>query len=337
MKAARLHAPGSPLRLDDIAVPEVRRDEVLIKIGGCGVCHSDVHIRSGEFPLPPTWEVPFTLGHENAGYVEAIGPDVTTVKPGDAVAVWGGRGCGVCRICRQGDEQCCDMGTWLQGGYAEFMHLPSQRFLLKLKGIDPVEAAPLADAGLTPYRAIKKTLPYIYPGASVAVIGLGGLGHMALQILRAVAPQARVIAADVSDEKLDMARTLGARDVVDARHDAAAQIVKLTDGEGAQAVIDLVGSDSSLRTAAAAAGRKSIVVVVGLAGGTLPYSFFGVRAECTVTCSYWGSYSDFEELLALAQSGEVRAKIQKFPLDGVNEALDLLAEGRIQGRAVVIP
>ena len=337
MKAARLHVPGNPLRIDDVAIPEVRRDEVLIRIGGCGVCHTDVHIRSGEFPLPPTWELPLTLGHENAGYVEATGPEVTTLKPGDAVAVWGGRGCGSCRICRQGDEQCCNMGTWLQGGYAEFMHLPSPRFLLKLQGVDPVEAAPLADAGLTPYRAIKKTLPYLYPGAAVAVLGVGGLGHMALQILEAIAPQARVIAVDVSEEKLAMARELGAEYAVDARQDAAAAIVKLTDGEGAQAVIDLVGSDSTLRTAAAAAGRKSIIVVVGLGGGALPYSFFGVRAECTVTCSYWGSYTDFEELLALARQGAVRAKIQQFSLDGVNDALDLLAQGGIQGRAVVTP
>jgi len=277
MKAARLHALGQPLRIDTVPVPAVARDEVLLRIEGAGVCHSDLHIRSGEFPLPPGFDMPLTLGHENAGYVEAVGPDVTAVKRGDAVAVWGGRGCGSCRICRQGDEQCCK------------------------------------------------------------VLGIGGLGHMALQILRALAPSTRVIAVDVSEDRLEAATRLGASDVVDARGDAAGEIVRLTGGEGVQAVIDLVGSDSSLRTAAAAAGRKSIIVVVGLAGGTLPYSFLGVRSECTVTCSYWGSYTEFQEVLALARSGSIRPTIRRYSLGQVNDALDSLERGQVQGRAVVTP
>src|SRR5881397_2820591 len=201
MRAARLHVLGQPLRIDEIAVPEVARDEVLIRIAGAGVCHSDVHIRTGGFPLPPGFELPLTLGHENAGYVEAVGPDVKSVERGDAVAVWGGRGCGSCRICRQGDEQCCNMALWVAaGGYAELMHVPSERFLIPLDG-------------------------------------------------------------------LDAALALGASDAVDAGGDPAGEIMRLTGGEGAQAVIDLVGSDASLRTAAAAAGRKGIIVLVGLAGG----------------------------------------------------------------------
>jgi len=311
---------------------------VLIRVAGAGVCHSDLHIRSGEFPLPPGFEMPLTLGHENAGYVEAVGPDVQRVKRGDAVAVWGGRGCGSCRICRQGDEQCCNIALWVAaGGYAEFMHVPSERFLVKLDGLDPIAAAPLADAGLTPYRAIKKSLPYLYPGAAVAVLGIGGLGHMAMQILRALTPSTRVIAVDVSEDRLEAATQLGASDVVDARGDAAAEIVRLTGGEGAQAVIDLVGSDASLRTAAAATGRKGIIVLVGLAGGTLPYSFLGMRSECTVTSSYWGSYDEFEEVLALARGGSIRATVRRYSLDQVNEALDSLARGQVQGRAVVTP
>jgi len=338
MKAARLHVLGQPLSLDTVPVPDVARDEVLIRIAGAGVCHSDLHIRSGEFPLPPGFELPLTLGHENAGYVEAVGPDVTAVKRGDAVAVWGGRGCGSCRICRQGDEQCCNIALWVAaGGYAEFMHVPSERLLVKLDGLDPIDAAPLADAGLTPYRAIKKILPHLYPGAAVAVVGIGGLGHMALQILRAVAPSTRVIAVDVAPERLAAAAELGASDVVDARRDAAGEIVRLTGGEGAQAVIDLVGSDASLRTAASAAARKGIIVLVGLGGGTLPFSFLGLRSECTVTSSYWGSYTEFQDVLALARRGSIRPTIRRYPLDRVNEALDALARGEVQGRAVVTP
>jgi len=338
MKAARLHALRQPLRIDEVTTPVVARDEVLIRIAGAGVCHSDLHIRSGEFPLPPGFDLPLTLGHENAGYVEAVGPDVTSIRRGDAVAVWGGRGCGSCRICRQGDEQCCNMALWVAaGGYAELMHVPSERFLIPLDGLDPVAAAPLADAGLTPYRAIRKVLPHLYPGAAVVVVGIGGLGHMALQILKAVAPSTRIIAVDVARDRLDAALALGASDAVDAGGDPAGEIMRLTGGEGAQAVIDLVGSDATLRTAAGAVGRMGIIVVVGLGGGTLPYSFLGVRAECTVTCSYWGSYNEFREVLALARGGHIRPVVRRYPLEQVNEALDSLERGEVHGRAVITP
>ena len=338
MKAARLHALRQPLRIDEVTTPVVARDEVLIRIAGAGVCHSDLHIRSGEFPLPPGFDLPLTLGHENAGYVEAVGPDVASIRRGDAVAVWGGRGCGSCRICRQGDEQCCNMALWVAaGGYAELMHVPSERFLIPLDGLDPVAAAPLADAGLTPYRAIKKVLPHLYPGAAVVVVGIGGLGHMALQILKAVAPSTRIIAVDVARDRLDAALALGASDAVDAGGDPSGEIMRLTGGEGAQAVIDLVGNDASLRTAAGAVGRMGIIVVVGLGGGTLPYSFLGVRAECTVTCSYWGSYNEFREVLALARGGHIRPVVRRYPLEQVNEALDSLERGEVHGRAVITP
>jgi propanol-preferring alcohol dehydrogenase len=332
MKAARLHEVGKPLRIDSIEVPKVSRDEVLLRIVGAGVCHSDLHIRGGGFP--PLWAFPFTLGHENAGIIEAIGPDVTRFRPGDTVAVWGAHGCGNCRICHEGDEPPCGMEHWLgNGGFAEFMHIPTQRLLVPLKGLDPVEAAPLADAGVTPYRAIKKILPHLYPGASVAVVGVGGLGHMALQILRVLAPWARILAVDVDENKLEMALKYGAHHAIDARGDAAADIKRLTGGEGARAVIDLVGSDASLRTAAAASGRKSILVLVGLAGGSFPFSFFAMGAESIVTTSYWGSYTDLEEVLELARTSGIKAQIETFPLDQVDDVLNRLEQGKIKGRA----
>jgi propanol-preferring alcohol dehydrogenase len=265
MRAARLHETGKPLRVDEVDVPDVDGDEVLIRIGGAGVCHTDVHIRSGEFPLPPEMGLPLTLGHENAGTVEAVGPDVVGLTEGDAVAVFGGRGCGRCRICLQGDEQVCNMGLWVAGGgYAEFMHVPASRLLIKLEGLDPAEAAPLADAGLTPYRAIKKVLPYLHPGCAVVLIGIGGLGHLAIQILKALSPASRIVAVDVSAEKLQAATDLGADRVIDGRGDVGAEVHGITGGEGARAVIDLVGTDATLRNAAAAAGRKGIIVGVGI-------------------------------------------------------------------------
>jgi alcohol dehydrogenase, propanol-preferring len=336
MKAARLHAFGESLRIDSVEVPKVARDEVLLRIKGAGVCHTDLHIREGKFP--PIWPFPFALGHENAGIVEAIGPDVTRFRPGDGVVVWGAHGCGNCRVCHEGDEPPCGMEQWLgNGGYAEFMHIPSQRLLVPLNGVDPIAAAPLADAGVTPYRAIKKALPHLYPGASVAIVGVGGLGHLALQILRAIAPWARIFAVDVDAAKLESALNYGADNAIDARGDAASEIKRLSGGEGARAVIDLVGSDASLRIAAAAASRKSILVLVGLAGGMLPFSFFALPAESIVTTSYWGSYTDLEEVLELARTGVVKAQIETFPLDQVDEVLNLLEQGKIKGRAVITP
>jgi len=337
LRAARLHQIGKPLRIDEVLRPKVLGSEVLIRIAGAGVCHPDVHFRSGRVPLPEEFSLPLTLGHENAGFVEEVGPLVRGAAKGDAIAVWGGQGCGICRVCHQADQQLCGMGNWIIGGYAEFMRVPHERFLVKLDGLDPVEAAPLTGAGLTPYRAIKKAFPYLYPGAFAVVIGVGGLGHMAVQLLTTLAPWAHTIAVDVSDDKLALASELGAALVVDGRQNAASEIMKITGGEGAHATIDLVGIDSTLSTAASVAARKGIVVVVGAGGGTLPFSFFGLPAESVVTTSYWGSYNELVELLALAAQGTIRPIVHRFPLEEVNDLLDRLERGKLTGRAVLVP
>lgn len=337
MKAARLHEHKKPLAIDEVSVPAVKDGEVLVRIAAAGACHSDLHIMSGEIPC----ELPRTLGHENAGTVEETGPDVTGVQRGDTVAVFGAWGCGRCRVCRQGEEQLCGVSGWSglgrEGGFAEYLLVPAERHLIRLEGLDPVEVATLTDAGVTPYRAIKRALPHLYPGSAAVVLGVGGLGHLALQIFRAVSPSVEVIAVDVADDKLELASEMGADRVVDARGDAAAEIKKLTNREGARAVIDFVGTDATLKLAASIAARKGIIVLAGLAGGTLAYSFQRLRGECIVTNSWWGSYTELEELLMLARAGKVRASIQRFPLAEINEAFHLLASGRIRGRAVIIP
>jgi propanol-preferring alcohol dehydrogenase len=341
MKAARLHKLNTPLEVDEIEIPVVRRGEVLIRIAGAGVCHSDIHVIKGLLPLPEgdeRWALPLTLGHENVGYIEKLGPEAEGFKDGDAVAVWGGRGCGSCRICRSGDEQLCNIWHWLaNGGYAEFMHIPSTRFLAKLDGLDPVEASALTDAGLTSYRAIKKILPYLYPGAYVVLIGIGGLGHLALQELMVMCPSTRIVAVDVSDSKLQMARDLGAVHVVDGRGNANEEIIKITGGEGAQAVVDIVGSNDSLQMAVEVIGGKGLIVIVGVAGGILPFSMFLGKPEVVVTTSAWGTYNELQEVLQLAREGKIKAKTQSFSLMQVNEAFALLEEGKIDGRAVIIP
>jgi propanol-preferring alcohol dehydrogenase len=338
MRAARLHGIGKPLQIDDVPVPEVSGDEVLIRIAGAGVCHTDVHVRSGDFPLPSETDWPLTLGHENAGYVEAVGPEVSGLAKGDAVMVWGARGCGQCRHCRGGDEPVCDITLWIGGGgYAEYMHLPSSRFAVCLNGVDPVEAAPLADAGLTPYRAIKRALPHLYPGGAAVLIGIGGLGHLAIQILRALSPGTQILALDVNEDRLALAKELGADHAIDARGDALGEIGRLTSGDGASAVIDLVGTEATLGTATAAVARRGLVVQVGIGGGTLPLSFFSMRPEALITTSFWGSYSDLEELLGLAEQGRVRARVTRYELEEVNDVLDMLEHGGVSGRAVLVP
>jgi propanol-preferring alcohol dehydrogenase len=338
LRAARRHEIGKPLTIDEVPVPEVAGDEVLVRIAGAGVCHTDVHIRSGEFPIPPDAEWPLTLGHENAGFVEAVGPEVSGLEPGDAVIVWGACGCGRCRHCRQGHEPVCDISLWVAGGgYADYMHLPASRHAVKLDGVDPAEAAPLADAGLTPYRAIKRALPYLYPGGAAVLIGIGGLGHLAIQILRALSAGTEILAVDANDDRLSLALELGADHAIDARRDAIAEITRLTGGDGAGAVIDLVGIEATLRVAAASVARRGILVQVGIGGGTFPLSFFATRPEALITNSFWGSLDELEELVALAAQGRVRARVTRHGLAEVNDIFDRLERGEISGRAVLVP
>lgn len=337
MKAARLYQPGQPLRVEEVPVPKPTGEQTLIRIAGAGVCHSDLHIIRGHMNMP--LQLPRTLGHENAGYIEEMGPDVTGFQKGEAVAVFGGWGDGTCYYCRNGEEQLCNTLTWVgigaDGGYAEYLLVPHQRYLVRLGDLDPVEAAPLTDAALTPYRAVKKVLPNLVPGTFAAVIGLGGLGQFGLQFLK-IMSAAQLIAIDVDDKKLARAKELGADFTINsAKQDAAAEVKRIADGEGAQGVLDFVGMDATLQTAVNSAARKGRVVMVGLGGGTLHYNFFSVPTEVTVSNSDWGSRSELEEVIALARQGKIRANIERVRLEDINPTFDRLEKGQIEGRAVV--
>ena len=341
MKAARYHGERNRLRIDDVETPPLRHGDILVKIAGSGLCHSDLRILNGQEDPRALFgaTLPLTLGHENAGYVEQVGSGVEGFTPGDPVAVYGGWGCGRCWICRAGEEQQCDLTRWVgvgcDGGYAQYLRVPASRHLIKLSGLDPLEAAPLVDAGLSPYRAIKKTLPLLSPGYALVIVGVGGLGHLAVQIAKAIAPAAVVIAVDIVDEKSQLASELGAQHAVDGRGDAVSEIMRLTQGEGARAVIDLVGSDSTLRMVTAIVGRGGLIVLTGGAGGRLEYSWSFAAASITSTA--WGSPSELEEVLALAESGMIRPRTRRLPLDEINEAFGLLESGALLGRGVVTP
>ncbi|MDF1832320.1 MAG: NAD(P)-dependent alcohol dehydrogenase [Porticoccaceae bacterium] len=338
MKATRFNGVGKPLTVEELPEPDVGPTGVLVRISGAGVCHSDLHVIDGEVG---TRQQPITLGHENAGIVEAVGSDVKDVAVGDGVAVFGAWGCGGCRFCEQGEENLCQNpiypGIMVDGGWAEKLYVPHSRNLVKLNGLDPVVAAPLTDAALTPYRAVKKTLSKLAPGRTLAIIGVGGLGHMALQIAQALAPSVRLIAIDLSDEKLAMAKELGADVIINAGGDVGAEVKAATDGIGADAVIDFVGADATLKSAAASVAVAGKIVVVGIAGGTLPFTFWEIPLEVEVTTSIWGNRQELKEVLELARLGHITPHIERQPLDAINEVVARLHAGDIKGRVVLTP
>jgi propanol-preferring alcohol dehydrogenase len=295
----------------------------------------------GTLPFSP----PFTLGHENAGWVERVGAGVDTVRPGEPVAVYGPWGCGHCRACRASRENSCENaaqigamggGLGLDGGMAEYLLVPSPRLLVPLGDLDPRDAAPLGDAALTPYHAIKRSLPKLTPGSTAMVIGVGGLGHMAIQILRAVCG-ARIIAVDTSPQKLTLATAVGADVAIPAGPDAVEHVREATRGRMADVVIDLVGSDDTLALGAACGRMEGDLTLVGIAGGAFSFSFFSQPYECGLATTYWGSAIELMEVLDLARDGRIRVHVERHPLDAVADVYDRLRDGKVAGRAVVCP
>lgn len=344
MKALRLAHWGKPAELCEVAVPEVESGQVLIKIAGAGACHSDLHLMDWpEGQLP--WKLPFTLGHENAGWIEHVGAGVSHLKKGDAVLVYGPWGCGRCRPCRLGRENYCERaaeiavaggGLGLDGGMAEYMLVPNARFLVPIGDLDPIQAAPLADAALTPYHAIAKSRDRLHPGSTAVVTGVGGLGQMAIQLLKATT-SARVIAVDTDDHKLESARKLGADLALRSDATVGAAIRKATGGVGADIVLDMVGAESTLALGATILRPEGRLVIIGLAMGTLPVNFFALPYGAEVATSYWGTTTELMELVALARTGAIRMDVETFPLEHAPEVYAQLRAGKIRGRAVVVP
>jgi propanol-preferring alcohol dehydrogenase len=344
MKAYQLIAWQKPPEMREVSVPEPGPGEVLVKVGGAGACHSDLHLMEwpeGQLDFP----LPFTLGHENAGWVESLGAGVEGLAEGEAVAVYGPWGCGRCRACRLSAENYCERqaeigafggGLGLDGGMAEYLLVPSSRLLLPLGDLDPREAAPLSDAALTPYHAVKRSLHLLVPGSTAVVIGIGGLGHMAVQILRALSPS-RIVAVDVSEEKLSLAREVGADEGIEAGDGAADAIRDLTSGLGVELVLDMVGSDDSIALAAQVARFQSHLTIVGLAGGKFEFAFGALPFEAELTIPYWGTAVELMEVLELARAGKVRAHTERFPLERVEDAYGRMRDGSLDGRAVICP
>ncbi len=342
MKAARLHEYHQALKVEQIDEPKILGPwDVIVKIGAAGLCRTDLHIQEGQWAEKSGVTLPYVPGHENAGWIHEVGSGVTNVEVGDTVIVHPFISCGLCRPCRRGDDMHCLNGEFpgigRDGGFAEFLHT-SARSVIKLDpSLHPTDIAALADAGLTAIHAVKKAIPVLGAGTKAVVIGAGGLGHMAIQILDAICP-ARIVAVDLADDKLALAREVGAAETVRAdAEDAAAQVREATRGRGAELVLDLVGSDATLALAGQAGRSEGDLALVGLAGGTYPLSFFSQAYELAVATTYWGSAIELIEVIELARAGKIRAHVERFGLDRVGEAYARLRAGEIDGRAVVCP
>lgn len=334
---------GRDPELTDVPEPSPGPGEVVVRVGAAGACHSDLHVLY-EMDASAVWPMPMTLGHETAGWVHALGTGVTGLAAGDPVAVYGAWGCGSCSRCAVGMENYCERpsligggGLGADGGMADYLLVPHQRHLVALPdGLDPVTAAPLTDAGLTPYHAIRRSWPKLTPDATIVLVGVGGLGHIAVQIARATTA-AQVIAVDVKSEACELALKVGADHAVISDADAAQRIRDLTGGRGADVVIDFVGATTTLELSRAVARPLGDLTVVGIGGGEIPVSFFSQPYEVAIATTYWGSRPELVELLALAAGGRISAENSVYSLEHGAQAYRDLRDGRVTGRAVVVP
>lgn len=340
-KALVLREFSKPLRLEYIDVKEPADDEaVLVKVMGAGMCRTDLRLWRGEEPREG-FRPPFVLGHENAGIVVEVGKRVSGIRPGDRVlvyAIWVSSDCKYCRVdkCMQCRNQAIPGQSYYYGGYAEYLYVPSYRYLVKID-IDPAEAAPLADAGLTSYSAVKKSLNYLYPGSVAIVYGVGGLASYAIQFLRIMAPYTTIVAVSRSDEKLDWARRLGAHYAVHPGE--LPKLIKDVDEYGASVLLDFVGNEDSAK-AIPLLEPGGAVILVGMEGKQYPIPVFdSVAWQYSIIGSNYGGIGEMEEMVRLVKEHGVKSYIEKIPLseDSVNEALRKLSEGKVLGRFVITP
>lgn len=344
MKAVQYRELGKGPEVVEIDKPEPGPGQIRLKVTAAGLCHSDWFVMG----LPEEqyiYPLPLTLGHEGAGIVDALGDGVTGIELGGSYAVYGPWGCGLCHACAQGQENYCPHagelgiappGLGAPGSMAEYVIIDDARHLVPLGELDPVEAVSLTDAGLTPYHAIKAAQHKLYPGSTVLVLGIGGLGHVGIQIIRALS-QATVIAADVSEEKLDLAREVGAHHTIVSGPNTADEVRALTGGRGVEAVFDFAGVQPTIDTARASVATDGFINIVGIGGGLLPTGFFSTPMGATVRAPYWGSRSELMEVLDLHRQGAIGVHVERFSIDQAVEAYDKLHHGTVRGRAVVVP
>jgi NAD+-dependent secondary alcohol dehydrogenase Adh1 len=341
VKAVRLHEFHQPPVLDEVPEPTVSGPfDVIVKIGGAGVCRTDLHIMEGQWDAAMHTPLPYILGHENAGWVHEIGSAVTNVAVGDTVILHPTPTCGLCHACRAGDDMHCVAsefpGLSRDGGMAEYL-LTSARACIKLDPkTQPQDVAALADAGITAYHAVRKAIPLLYPGTACVVIGAGGLGHIGIQCLAALTATT-IIVVDRNPEALKLAEQLGAHHTVVADGGHVAAVADLTGGAGAHVVLDFVAEQGAENDGWAMTGRAGSYFVIGY-GGTLTIPTLDIiTTERNIIGNIVGTYNDLAELMVLAQAGKVTLHTRTYPLDAAPDAIADLDAGRVRGRAILVP
>jgi propanol-preferring alcohol dehydrogenase/NAD+-dependent secondary alcohol dehydrogenase Adh1 len=343
MKAVRVFRYHEAPRLVDVPEPRiVNPNDVIVKIAGAGICRTDLHIIEGglDEAFHPT--LPHTLGHENSGWIEAVGSGVTHLATGDPVILHPAITCGFCDACRAGNDMHCP--TWgfpgvdgLDGGYAEYMRTSARSVVKLAPGTDPASLAPHADAGLTDMHAVKQIVPFTYPGSTVVVVGVGGLGHIAIQLLHALTA-ARVVAVATRPERAEFARRFGADEIVMTGSDGGySAVMDLTNGIGADAVLDLVGDGDVPAQAIRMVRKGGAYVIVGYGGKVEIELLDAINRDLKVLGSQIGSYTELVELMELDHQGRIVSESQRFPLDDAVDALDEVRRGRVMGRAILVP
>lgn len=349
MKRQSMVEYGEPLQETDAATPEPTGSQVIIRVSHCGVCHSDIHMHDGYFELGggrqldvrPGRELPFTLGHEIAGSVEAVGPDATGVAAGEHYAVYPWIGCGECTLCQRGDEHLCNtanhLGITVDGGYASHVVVPHPRYLLSTEGLEPTLAGSYMCSGLTAFSALKKVADKV-PDGPLMIVGLGGVGMMGLQFAKALY-DTEIFACDIDPAKRAAALQSGASQVFDPAEDGIRKTVLKATGGGAAAAVDYVGAESTLNFAQSILRKNGAVVVAGLLGGTfsMPVPMFPLRA-LSIIGTFVGSLNEAREMLDLVRAGKVAPiPVELRPLSEANASLNDLRGGHVLGRIVLTP
>ncbi len=341
MRAVRIHEYNKPLGVDDVPEPKITSPfDIIIKIKGAGVCRTDLHIQEGIWKDIFNPKLPFIIGHENVGIVEDMGSSVDWLQRGDQVILHPYVTCRRCRACRAGNDMHCPNGKFpgldgTDGGYAEYLKTSAFSAIKVPKGVDLISMAPLADAGLTAYHAVKKVSKELYPGTLLAIIGVGGLGHIGIQVAKAIT-SARIIAIDIDEGKLRMAKEFGADYTVLAK-DAVDEIGKITDNTGVDVVIDFVGEHDTPRDSLHMIRKGGTYSIVGYGGEFRDHTVDFISREISVVGNLVGTYNELAELVELYTQGKVRVKVKTFPLNEANQALEELKSGKILGRAILLP
>ena len=341
MKAVRIHKFHTTPVIDEVPEPTIAGPfDVIVKVGGAGVCRTDLHIIEGQWDAAMGTPLPYILGHENAGWVHEVGSAVSNVQVGDTVIVHPTPTCGLCRACRAGDDMHCENSTFpglsTDGGMAEYL-LTSARACVKLDPTTrPQDVAALADAGITAYHAVRKALPLLYPGTTCVVIGAGGLGHIGIQCLAALSAT-NIVVVDRNPEALKLAEQLGADHTVvaDGRHVEA--VKDLTNGAGAHVVLDFVAEQGAEMDGWNMTAPAGSYFVIGYGGTVTIPTLDIISTERNIIGNIVGTYNELAELMALAQAGKVTLHTRVYPLDAAPDALADLDAGRVRGRAILVP